>query len=199
MLEWLYRHLCIKCFYIKLLCVLLFNALEYEYIQRLASSAIAEKPPFSRKSALFSHNCGNKEKNGNIMEKNSFGRSNCCVFGIVGKLFQNVRGWCLFHANMLDISHVIQVLISPSPCPTTKLNFWTCGVHIFSWIIIILFKFKRCFTVFKSIRCKNNLFPLKRQVILLKFRQNLGIKWKKNMELGNKTEKAIFKTEFPNF
>ena len=37
-------------------------------LQRVASSTIAEKMPFSRKSALFSHNCRNKEKKGNIVE-----------------------------------------------------------------------------------------------------------------------------------
>ncbi len=114
------------------------------------------------------------------MKKKHGGRPNCYVFGIVGKLFQNVREWCLFHANILNISRVIQVSISPSPCPTTKLNFWIGGVHIFLMNHILLFKFKGCFTKFQAIHCKNNLFALNGQVILLNFSQNWGTKRKKH-------------------
>ena len=72
-----------------------------------------------------------KKKKENSRKNTYFPKPNWYVFGIVGKLFQNGKEWCLFRADTLDISWVIQVSVSPSPCPTTKLHFYTCRVHMF--------------------------------------------------------------------
>ena len=41
----------------------------------------------------------------------SRGRPNCYVFGIIGKLFKNVREWWVFHVDILRTFQVIQVSI----------------------------------------------------------------------------------------
>ena len=41
----------------------------------------------------------------------SYERSECHVFGIIGKLFENVREWNIFHAGILKpVIRVIQIL-----------------------------------------------------------------------------------------
>ena len=57
-------------------------------VLRQQASTIEEFPP------LLKSHCAN----------------DCCVFGIVEKLLENVREWCLFHADILDTFGIIQVL-----------------------------------------------------------------------------------------
>ena len=55
--------------------------------------------PQLRKLLLFSHDCRHREEAVKSQKELSFGRINCYVFGIVGKLFQNAREWSIIHVN----------------------------------------------------------------------------------------------------
>ncbi len=59
----------------------------------------------------------------------SFKTPRCYVFGIIGKLFKNVREWCLFHTDILKTCPVIQLL---------NLNFFKISVRFQEYFVIFL-------------------------------------------------------------
>ena len=51
---------------------------------------------------------------------------NCYVFGIIGKLFEYVRGWCLFHVGILETCYIyiyISVIFFGTFCEVFLLNW----------------------------------------------------------------------------
>ena len=60
-------------------------------------------------------------------------RSKCHVFGIIGKLFKNVRECCLFRDDILKTLWVIQVL--NSKIQIFLLDFW-CSLPFSQWLLI---------------------------------------------------------------